>query len=71
MAGDEGQTIKVRVTIIDDAENETTLTSEATNAVAAAAQPDSAATGQPTISGTARVGETLTASTSASPTMTV
>ena len=64
LAGDEGQTIKVRVTIIDDAGNETTLTSEATNAVEAAAQPDSAATGQPTISGTARVGETLTASTS-------
>ena len=61
---DEGRTIKVRVTVTDDAENETTLTSEATDAVEAAAQPDSPATGQPTISGTARVGEMLTADTS-------
>ena len=62
VAGDEGQTIKVRVTIIDDAGNETTLTSAATEA--AAPQPDRPATGQPTISGTAQVGETLTAGTS-------
>ena len=62
LAGDEGQTIKVRVTIIDDAGNETTLTSAATEA--AAPQPDRPATGQPTISGTAQVGETLTAGTS-------
>ncbi len=61
---DEGQTIKVRVIVTDDAENETTLTSEATDAVAAAPQPDSPATGQPTISGMARVGEMLTADTS-------
>ncbi len=61
---DEGQTIKVRVIVTDDAENETTLTSEATDAVEAAPQPDSPATGQPTISGTARVGEMLTADTS-------
>ena len=61
---DEGQTIKVRVIVIDDAANETTLTSEATDAVEAAAQPDSPATGQPTISGTAQVGEMLTADTS-------
>ena len=61
---DEGQTIKVRVTVTDDAENETTLTSAATEAVAAAPQPDSPATGQPTISGTAQVGEELTADTS-------
>ena len=64
LAGDEGRTIKVRVTIIDDAENETTLTSAATNAVAAAPQPNSSATGLPTISGTTQVGETLTANTS-------
>ena len=64
VAGDEGRTIKVRVIVTDDAENETTLTSEATDAVAAAPQPDSPATGQPTISGTARVGEMLTADTS-------
>ena len=63
VAGDEGQTIKVRVTVTDDAENETTLTSAATDAVAAAPQPDSPATGLPTISGTAQVGETLTADT--------
>ena len=61
---DEGRTIKVRVTVTDDARNETTLTSEATDAVEAAAQPDSPATGQPTISGTAQVGEMLTADTS-------
>ena len=61
---DEGRTIKVRVIVTDDAENETTLTSEATDAVEAAPQPDSPATGQPTISGTARVGEMLTAETS-------
>ena len=61
---DEGRTIKVRVIVTDDAENETTLTSEATDAVEAAPQPDSPATGEPTISGTARVGEMLTADTS-------
>ena len=64
VAADEGQTIKVRVTFTDDAENETTLTSAATEAVAAAPQPDRPATGEPTISGTAQVGETLTANTS-------
>ena len=63
VAGDEGQTIKVRVTVTDDAENETTLTSAATEAVAAAPQPDSPATGLPTISGTPQVGEVLTAGT--------
>ena len=61
---DEGRTIKVRVTVTDDAENETTLISAATEAVAAAPPPDSPATGEPTISGTAQVGETLTADTS-------
>ena len=61
---DEGQTIKVRVIVTDDAENDTTLTSEATDAVEAAPQPNSPATGQPTISGTAQVGEMLTADTS-------
>ena len=63
VAGDEGRTIKVRVTVTDDAENETTLTSAATEAVAAAPQPDSPATGLPTISGTPQVGEQLTAGT--------
>ena len=61
---DEGQTIKVRVTFSDDAGNETTLTSVATEAVEAAPQPDSPATGVPTITRTAQVGETLTVDTS-------
>ena len=64
VADDEGQTIKVRVIVTDDLGNETTLTSVATDAVVAAPQPDSPATGQPTISGTAQVGEMLTAGTS-------
>ncbi len=61
---DEGKAIKVRVSFTDDADNEETLTSTATVAVAAATQPNSPATGAPTISGTAQVGETLTADTS-------
>ena len=59
---DVGKTIKVRVTFTDDANNEETLTSAVTGAVTAAA--NNPATGQPTISGTVRVGETLTADTS-------
>ena len=43
----------------DDADNEETLTSGAT----AAARPNSPATGQPTISGIAHAGQTLTAGT--------
>ena len=61
---DEGKAIKVEVSFTDDAGNEETLTSAATDAVAAAATPNSPATGAPTISGTAQVGETLTANTS-------
>ena len=61
---DEGKVIRVRVTFTDDAGNEATLTSAATDAAAAAPQPNSPATGAPTISGTAQVGETLTADTS-------
>ena len=64
LAEDQGQTIKVRVTFSDDAGNETTLTSVATEAVEAAPQPDSPATGVPTITRTAQVGETLTVDTS-------
>ena len=60
---DQGKTIKVTVSFADDAENEETLTSVATEAVAAKA--NSPATGLPTITGTAQVGETLTADTSA------
>ena len=58
---DVGKAIKVRVSFTDDATNEETLTSAATAAVAA--RPNSLATGAPTISGTAQVGETLTANT--------
>ena len=59
---DQGKTIKVQVSFTDDGGNAETLTSPATGAVAAAA--NSAATGAPSISGVARVGETLTADTS-------
>ncbi len=61
-ASEQGQTIQVRVTFTDDAENAETLTSGATSAVAA--KPNSPATGAPTIGGTPQVGETLTADTS-------
>ena len=59
---DEGKVISVAVTFTDDAGNDETLTSAAT--AAAEAKPNTPATGQPTISGTAQVGETLTADTS-------
>ena len=58
---DVGKTIKVKVSFTDDADNEETLTSEATVEVAAASNRD--ATGAPTISGTPQVRETLTADT--------
>ena len=61
-ASEGGQTIRVRVSFTDDAENQESLTSAATAAVAA--KPNTPATGAPAISGTPRVGETLTASTS-------
>ena len=61
-APDEGKTIKVKVSFSDDAGNGETLTSSATAAVEAA--PNTPATGAPAISGTAQVGETLTADTS-------
>ena len=59
---DEDKAIKVRVSFTDDAGNDESLASAATDAVAA--PPNSPATGAPTISGTAQVGETLTAGTS-------
>ena len=59
---DEGNTVKVRVSFTDDGGNDETLTSAATATVEAA--PNSPATGAPTISATAQVGETLTADTS-------
>ena len=67
VASDEGKTIKVRVSFTDDAANAESLTSAATVTVSFAVQQqiaNSPATGAPTISGTAQVGETLTADTS-------
>ena len=63
VSADEGRTIQVHVTFTDDAGNQESLTSAATASVAA--KPNSPATGLPVIVGTARVGETLTAATSA------
>ena len=78
VAADVGKAIKVTVSFTDDAGNEESVTSAATAAVALtggstdslersdqeAVQENSAATGAPTIGGTAQVGESLTASTS-------
>ena len=61
-SSEEGQTVQVRVTFTDDADNEETLTSQATVAVAAA--PNREATGKPAIGGTPQVDQTLTADTS-------
>ena len=64
VAADEGNAIKVRVSFTDDAGNDEELTSAGTAAVAAAPPPlNTPAIGLPTISGTAQVGETLTADT--------
>ena len=62
MAADGGKTIKVKVSFTDDAGHDETLTSPTT--VTVASRPNQPATGSPTISGTMRAGETLTASTS-------
>ena len=59
---DEGKAVSVKVSFTDDAGNAETLTSAATAAVDA--KPNSPATGEPNINGTAQVGETLTADTS-------
>ena len=61
VAADQGTTVKVTVSFTDDANNPETLTSAATATVSAAA--NTLATGAPTITGTAQVGQTLTAST--------
>ena len=58
VADDAGNFIKVQVSFTDDANNPEELTSAPTAAVAA--KPNTPATGRPTISGTAQVGETLT-----------
>ena len=60
---DEGMTIKVTVSFTDDAGNAETLTSAATATVTTA--DSTPATGAPTITGTAQVGEILTAETAA------
>ena len=67
VAADEGKTIKVRVSFTDDAGNEETLTSTATNTVTYQIElqiSNSPATGAPSVTGTAQVGDTLTADTS-------
>ena len=56
---DAGKAISVTVSFTDDRGNAESLTSAATGAVEA--KPNTPATGQPIISGTAQVGETLTA----------
>ena len=60
VAADEVKTVKVRITFTDDAGNDESLTSAPTATVTASNTP---ATGEPTITGTAQVGETLTANT--------
>ena len=59
---DEGKTITVTVSFTDAEGNPETMTSDPTGEVAA--KPNTSATGVPTISGTAQVGQTLTADTS-------
>ena len=61
-AADVGKAVKVTVSFTDDEGNPETLTSDPTGAVAA--KPNSRATGEPAISGTAQVGEVLSADTS-------
>ena len=59
---DEGKHIKVRVSFTDLAQHKESVISTAVGPISP--NLNSAATGQPTISGTAKVGETLTVSTS-------
>ena len=61
---DEGKTIRVLVSFADNAGNMESLPSAPTDVVAAAPAQNIQATGQPTISGTVQVGETLMADTS-------
>ena len=60
---DQGKYLRVRVSFQDDDGNSETATSDTTGPVSAEA--NESATGQPTISGTAQVGEDLTAPASA------
>ena len=59
---DQSKYLRVRVSFQDDDGNAETVTSDATGPVSA--EPNVAATGQPTISGTAQVGGELSASVS-------
>ena len=61
---DEGKAIKVLVSFTDDAGNVESRPSAPTDAVVAPPAQNSSATGAPSISGTAQVGQTLTADTS-------
>ena len=62
VAADAGKAIKVQVSFTDDAGNDEEMTSAATGAVATAPpSPNTPASGLPTITGTAQVGDTLTA----------
>ena len=63
VGADEGKAIKVRVSFTGDAGNAETLTSEATETVKEKPPENSPATGYPSIAGTPKVGETLTADT--------
>ena len=60
---DESKAITVQIGFTDDRGNQETLTSSATAAVVVAPTPNSPATGAPTITGTAQVGQTLIADT--------
>ena len=60
---DKGRTFAVKVSFTDDRGNSETLTSK--NTVIVAARPNSEPTGLPAINGTPKVGQTLTADTSA------
>ena len=65
VAEDAGKAIKVQVSFTDDGGNDEILTSAVTGAVSAAPPPpNTPATGVPTITGIAQVGETLTVETS-------
>ena len=59
---EQGRTVQVKVNFTDDADNQESLTSAETLAVTA--KPNTEATGEPTISGTPQVDETLTSDTS-------
>ena len=65
-AGAEGRIIQVWVFFTDDSGHTETLTSEGTQGVSPEIPPTTPATGVPTITGTARAGETLTVDTSGS-----